>query len=282
MFRWNSTAKNNTYVKMLLGFGGGVLLCTTFMHLLPEVSETIESLNFTPDLEIPYAELLMCIGFFTIFLVEECVHLYLHYAEKDGQNKVLMRTSLSLKHDEQEIHDLRHTLDANLHMHNHAESGHSHMQIKGSGNSATTTIRGLLIVMALSVHELFEGLAVGLENTPAKVWYLFGAVSAHKFVIAFCIGIELVTSDLKLFLIVIYIFTFAVVSPIGIGIGILVSNTDQTSMDSVSVALQGLATGTLLYVVFFEILQAEKKSGLKQFAAIFLGFVVMLTITLVS
>lgn len=61
-----------------LGFGGGVLLCTTFLHLLPEVAETFEELNYTPDMEIHYAELLMCVGFFVMYFVEECVHVYLH------------------------------------------------------------------------------------------------------------------------------------------------------------------------------------------------------------
>lgn len=31
-------------VNLLLGFGGGVLLCTTFLHLLPEVAEGVEFL----------------------------------------------------------------------------------------------------------------------------------------------------------------------------------------------------------------------------------------------
>ena len=43
--------------------------------------------------------------------------------------------------------------------------------------------------------------------------------------------------------------------------------------------LQGLATGTLLYVVFFEILERQRAcghSGLRQYIAVLLGFLVML------
>lgn len=46
-------------------------------------------------------------------------------------------------------------------------------------------------------------------------------------------------------------------------------------------ALQGLASGTLLYVVFFEILQ-EHRSGLKQYLSILVGFVVMFGLQLLS
>lgn len=36
---------SNKIVLVLLSFGGGVLLCTTFMHLLPEVGENVRSLQ---------------------------------------------------------------------------------------------------------------------------------------------------------------------------------------------------------------------------------------------
>ena len=74
--------------------------------------------------------------------------------------------------------------------------------------------------MALSVHELFEGLAVGLEHEPANVYYMFASVAAHKVVIAFCIGVELMVHKTKTWLRIVYVFVYAVVSPLGIGIGI--------------------------------------------------------------
>lgn len=50
---------------------------------------------------------------------------------------------------------------------------------------------------------------------------MFAAVGAHKFVIAFCIGVELVAAKTGQRLSIIYICIFAVVSPLGIGIGML-------------------------------------------------------------
>lgn len=38
------------------------------------------------------------------------------------------------------------------------------------GDDVTAALRGLLIVLALSIHELFEGLAVGLESSTSHVW----------------------------------------------------------------------------------------------------------------
>lgn len=335
-FSWNKNAKDNIYVKMLLGFGGGVLLCTTFLHLLPEVAENFENVNLTPNINIHYAELLMCVGFFLMYLVEECVHLYLHQKQKN-KNVELITRSLSIRRGETEcnektsgekksVRDYGSTIYNNNHNwlshsgHNlsnpfcvehsqvdhacadhshtdhsradhshtdhshvgHSHADHSHVVLDVSDNSTIAIIRGLLVVLALAVHELFEGLSIGLENSSNHVWYMFGAVSAHKLVIAFCIGIELVSSGLKNVIIVIYIFTFAIVSPIGIGIGLILTNEGESPTTLASVFLQGLASGTLLYVIFFEILQSDKKHGLKQYCAILSGFVIMFCMTLID
>lgn len=68
---------------------------------------------------------------------------------------------------------------------------------------------------------------------------MFLAVASHKFVIAFCIGIELIASRTRTYLSVIYTCTFAVVSPIGIGIGMaLVGGGSAAASGSMAVILQ--------------------------------------------
>ncbi|RZC37672.1 Zip domain containing protein [Asbolus verrucosus] len=262
---------------MLLCLGGGVLLCTTFLHLLPEVAENIEELKNFPSINLPVAELLMCIGFFIMYFMEESVHLYLHKKERKN-NTFADKIESITKSDTDLITTLENPHVAHHHV-DHSHADHSHVVI---GNSTIVTIRGLLVVLALSIHELFEGLAVGLESSSRTVWYMFGAVSAHKLVIAFCIGVELVTSGMKNVLVIVYVFAFAVVSPVGIGIGIAITEEEQSSTALVSVLLQGLASGTLLYVVFFEILREERKTGMKQYFSVLLGFIIMLGITLIE
>ncbi|XP_060519411.1 zinc transporter ZIP1-like [Cylas formicarius] len=280
----HSDTKNNRIVKMLLAFGGGVLLCTTFLHLVPEVSEKFEELDLTPDVEIHPAELLMCLGFFIMYFVEECVHVYLHRREKMADNMAPVARSLSIRRGEKEDSCFAESIEDNLHEDTDHKcsrhTDHSHLFVDNS-RSTLAVIQGMLVVLALSIHELFEGLSVGLESSAANVWYMFGAVSAHKLVIAFCIGVELVTSGLRTPLVVVYVFIFAVVSPLGIGAGILLSDSEMTSADTVSAILQGLASGTLLYVVFFEILQDDRKNGLRQYVSIFGGFVVMFGIAMI-
>ncbi|KAG6449930.1 hypothetical protein O3G_MSEX006315 [Manduca sexta] len=225
-----------------------------------------------------FAGLIMCGGFFMMYLVEELVHLYIN----SRQNKTAVANGtepfdLRRRDEESDLPEVQQNKEAQC----SSRKGHSHLVLDSSvEDSVMSALRGLLIVLALSIHELFEGLAVGLESSVANVWYMFGAVSAHKYIIAFCIGVELLAAGTKKWLSVVYIFTFSFVSALGIGIGILlVGGSGAADSGIYSVILQGLACGTLLYVVFFEIWR--RSSGLLQFVCSLLGFAVMLSIEVV-
>ncbi|XP_058117187.1 zinc transporter ZIP1-like [Anopheles ziemanni] len=271
-------------IRLLLSFGGGALLSTTFLHLLPEINHSIEELVATgalpapEDLPFPLGEFLLTSGFFMIYLTEELVHCWMHRRSANARARARKQTTSDEKGGTMMVEPAKHD-------HSH---GHSHLPIGGNvtavypvtdidgtpavpqPNSNATPppapanvngpLRGLLIVLALSIHELFEGLAVGLERSPSAVWLLFGAVASHKFVIAFCVAFELLVASVRFRIAVAYIFVYSVVSPIGIGIGIALSSVnDDTSqtIEVVSVILQGLASGTLIYVIFFEILAKD-------------------------
>ena len=38
-----------------------------------------------------------------------------------------------------------------------------------------------MVIMALSFHEILEGLAVGLQRDTSDILQLFGAIAAHKY-----------------------------------------------------------------------------------------------------
>ncbi|KAJ8723961.1 hypothetical protein PYW07_007941 [Mythimna separata] len=275
---------SNKLVMGLLAFGGGILFATTFMHLLPEVDENIEVLQENGELaEFPLflAGLIMCAGFFMIYLIEELVHLYINSRNAKKRDTSfskpfrLRKSSLAGGSVEAAVDTVseKDQISEKMSIHNH------HLALPEE-DSVASTLRGLLIVLALSVHELFEGLAVGLESSVGNVWYMFGAVSAHKYIIAFCIGVELLASGTKKWVSIVYIFTFSFMSALGIGIGILlVGGAGAADAGVYSVVLQGLACGTLVYVVFFEVWKGS--SGLLVFSCALFGFVVMVLLELV-
>lgn len=272
-FKWTkngSSTRSAAVVQGLLYFGGGVLFCTTFLHLLPEVQEVVENLqycNMIPELNFALPELLMCAGFFLMYILDEVIHKYVHsLLDKNGKGadaafergQSIRRSHLvkgKLRDTEEEDSSLpkkdvetpennnneHHHGHAHDHDHNHSHAGHSHMPVANSDGSEPSPLRGLFIVLALSLHELFEGMAIGLEGSPSEVWFTFVGVVAHKLVLAFCVGVELIVSRTRPCLAGIYMFTFAIVSPIGIFIGIMISHysSDPDAPSLVSAILQG-------------------------------------------
>jgi len=62
-----------TTISALLCFGGGVMMATAFIHILPEIHNAMMSFGLSDT--VPLAEVLCCCGFFLIYLVEELVHM---------------------------------------------------------------------------------------------------------------------------------------------------------------------------------------------------------------
>lgn len=262
-------SRGGTVVSCLSCFGGGVILTTALTHMLPEVNLFLQyniDHGQLPDTGLPLAEIWVLCGFFMIYFIEELTHMFMSRfsPEKDPAS----------------------TKDEKSMMLNGNGHGHSHDIPNGivEEGGFEAALRGFLVVLAISLHAVFEGIAMGLTNNTRSVWLLFIAISAHKYVISFCISMQFVTSGLKPLLSIIYFSTFALISPVGAGIGILLSETVKSEAETQTVVvtvLQGLATGTLLYVVFFEVIEKERQkgtSGMIQVTFTILGFLCMLVL----
>ncbi|XP_044746532.1 zinc transporter ZIP3-like [Coccinella septempunctata] len=142
-------------------------------------------------------------------------------------------------------------------------------------------IRCILVELALSLHAIFEGLAIGLQSSVGNIWYLFTAVSIHSATILFCIGVELVLAKTKKGVMVFHFFILAVASPFGVLLGLLITLKSDMDTEIKSVAivlLEGLSAGTILYITFFEVLNREKERRvyrLRRAVFILSGFVLM-------
>ena len=111
---------------------------------------------------------------------------------------------------------------------------------------------------------------------------MFGAIASHKFVISFCVCLEFLQHGVKPALFFTHLTVYSLMSSVGIAIGILITENEGSSIAPVvSATLEGIAGGTIIYVVMFEILSRERAKdvpGLLQFAAIIIGFLIMMII----
>ena len=71
-------------------------------------------------------------------------------------------------------------------------------------------------------HSIFEGLAIGLQDTSADLWIITGIVLVHKSVLALIMGLAALRTLKGLRKPIILMTMFSLASPIGIGIGTLV------------------------------------------------------------
>jgi len=280
---------------VLLCFGAGVLLSTCMLHILPEVEEGLAEAQAKLDIEW-LGELVVCAGFFLVYLVEELAHMMLHRTpHKEHLHKTFSLRKPKGKsnsecnpsqedRDEKDDHD--HHNDMELGSNTLTvpvttqSAGHSHLPV----GAQISSMRDFLTILALSFHAVFEGMAVGLEEHTEDVWSLFTAISVHKLVITFTMSLELLQTGPTMFVFLTYLVTFSLVNPVGIGVGMIISHTGHA--DGVTEAVfQGLAAGTILYAVMFEILQREKEkdvSGLVQLVAIMVGFSAMMTLQILA
>nr|XP_023017542.1 zinc transporter ZIP1 [Leptinotarsa decemlineata] len=289
----------------LLCFGGGVLLSTALLHILPELRESI------PEEYKQYVEIVFCLGFFILYMVDEIVHFFYgdtHEANifhNHGHNNNERRRSSSAKYayGTMESRHLLHRESSSQASYNPSfyrarsdsvlfcdqpPSQLCHVGHQEPCSAAPTANIGLLA--ALSVHALLEGLVVGLEGRSDKVLLLLGAISSHKLVVSFCLGMELTSNPLYKFRRhFVYILIFSLGSSGGILVGMFVTNIPTEIKNLMIPILQGLAGGTLLYVTVSEVLprerarwhqQHEKRgAGLIQFFSVALGFGLMTVLT---
>ncbi|XP_072142535.1 zinc transporter ZIP1-like [Dermacentor andersoni] len=273
MARWGDKA-----FAFLVCIGGGVLFATSFLHLLPEVREGFEKLTT----DFPVTEGVVCVGFLAVYALEEIVHACLGHSHHPSDHGHSHRAAvMNCSHDAEQPPPPPPPPTQE----NGVEDKQAFPADAVAGDELgpqRISLGSVLIVVALSFHSIFEGLSLGLQSTDQATWIMFLAISIHKFVIAFVVGFDMTASRMKARTILIYIAIFSVMSPLGALIGAVTKNKLEDS--PVVAGLNGVATGTLLYVTFFEVLQRDKNSqlsGMLQLLAVLLGFCIMLTLVLV-
>lgn len=286
-----------------LCFGGGVLLATVFLHLIPEarlLTQRALDNHFLPHTNYPIAELIICGGFFIIYIIEHVVHTcsaHNHHSPKKDEDRertspdIIENEHVPLKpvtakdSNKDDVHSKKspqNTMDHGDAEHGANDAPVTQQEEKSPGsNEGLPTLKAMIFVVAFSFHSIMEGLALGLVNSSRDVWFLFAALLAHKIVIAFCMAMELLEVGVTLIGFLASMIIFSLASPIGGLLGTLIVSfaTDDSPAGFVTTTiLQGISAGTILYVTFCEVLERErskKDGGTIRTVSLILGFCAM-------
>ena len=284
-----SHRRGKKIVSFLSCFAAGVFLATCLLHLFPDVdrdmSAVLDRMNIFSS--FPVSEFIMTFGFFVILVIEQVVltmkeshdhdHHHHHTSFPSSQASKPLLNGVK-RHDYGYTSKVASMPDDVIRGESSSESegepvsepfptmtssgehgGHDHSV--HMDQSSHSSIRSFILLLALSIHAMFEGLAVGLQRTSADVVQIFSALVLHKCILGFSLGLNLVQSKLSRSATVRANFLFSIMSPLGIAVGILVDDiSDSLATRLASGILQGIACGTFLYVTFFEVLPHEFNS----------------------
>ncbi|XP_076880982.1 zinc transporter ZIP1 [Brachyhypopomus gauderio] len=264
-FRESSGTETHRIVLSFIScFAGGVFLAACLLDVIPDyLSDINGELNLRQlDIDFPLAEFIMACGFFAVLIIERLV------------------LSCSHHHGEESAP----LLIPDGHAHGHAHGSQSINSMESSGHhvhvdlQAHSSFRSFMLFLSLSLHSVFEGLAIGLQATETKVLEICIAILVHKSIIVFSLSVKLVQSAVRPAWLAIYVAVFATMSPIGIAVGIAVSEAELQAGALIQAVLEGLAAGTFIYITFLEILPHELNSPERQLLKVLfvlLGFSVM-------
>ncbi|KAK2869387.1 hypothetical protein Q7C36_001258 [Tachysurus vachellii] len=242
----SGTEIHRTVLSLISCFAGGVFLAACLLDIIPDyLSDISEQLQDT-NIDYPLAEFIMACGFFIVLILERLVQ----SCNKRG-NMETAPLLPSAGHSHSHTHRSINEVDNSSH--------HVHMDLQ-----AHSSFRSFMLFLSLSLHSVFEGLAIGLQATDTKVLEICIAILIHKSIIVFSLSIKLIQSAVPIMWLIIYILVFSVMSPMGIAIGIGVSEAQLQMGMLVQAVLEGLAAGTFIYITFLEILPHELNSPERQ------------------
>ena len=102
-----------------------------------------------------------------------------------------------------------------------------------------------VIMVALSIHAVFEGIALGVQHDVAGVASLAIGILAHKWAESLSLAVALQNQGTSSTRRWVMLLIFTMVTPVGVGIGLIIS---KWSSSVVSATTQALAAGTFIYI----------------------------------
>lgn len=267
-------------------FGGGVFLATCFNALLPTVREKVEEVLKLAAIntDYPLAETMMMVGFFLTVFVEQVVLTFRKerpaFIDMETFNAGGSEAGSDSEYDTPFIAPPRGGSGGGGHGHHHHHGHFNAAELMRAG-----PLRLASLVLALSAHSVFEGLALGLQEEGAKLGSLFVGVAIHETLAAVALGVNVAKSGLPMRDATKLAVTVSLMIPVGIGLGMGIQTAQTLAGSMVSVVLQGMAAGTFLFVTFFEILVRElddKHDRLLKVLFLMLGYGILAGLVLIK
>ena len=114
-------------------------------------------------------------------------------------------------------------------------------------------LASLILLCALSVHSIFDGMSIGIGRTMSDVVGSTAAVLAHKAFAGYALGSAMVASEMKERHFLVLCVAFSLCSIAGIFLGMIFEQLSDADDSTPTGIIQAMVAGTFLYVSIVEI-----------------------------
>jgi zinc transporter ZupT len=199
------------------------------------------------DKMFPFANLFFGVGVLILFFVERGLESMLNYLRK-GEKK-------GEKYSSRDINTISLNQESTGLVEESSPHTHSHVDFDTlqKGTWSQRLLKGTILCTSLVLHSFFEGLGLG-SATGWRFIDLLIAILSHHLISALFLGVTLHAKDLHWGIFIFYLGMFSAAIPLGILMGILVSYWNSVEFIIIQGMCLAIASGVLLYVVCFEIL----------------------------
>lgn len=144
-------------------------------------------------------------------------------------------------------------------------------------SSQKANLRSVVMMLALSLDSILDGMTIGLKQTTVEIWAIFIGIIVHESVIAFCLGLQLVRLNPgSLPPVIASCVVYSLMNPIGVLIATTVYETmeNEPGVEIANGVLQAIISGCFIHIIFYEILEGHvtQDTSISKILAIFVGY----------
>ncbi|CAH9097678.1 unnamed protein product [Cuscuta europaea] len=246
---------DSNFFFLVKAFAAGVILATGFIHVLPDAFETLGSpcLPEKPWSIFPFPGFVAMVAAILTMMVDLFATSFYKKAQLDNKPKPVDEESLAQPH-------------AQVPIHTHATHGHAHgsvvYPVEPFGGSDLTRRRVISLVLEIGiiVHSVIIGISLGASVTVDTIKPLVVALTFHQLFEGMGLGGCIAEAQYAPRPTLLMAIFFCLTTPIGIAIGFGISriyNENSPMALVVEGLLNSVSAGILIYMALVDLIAAD-------------------------
>ncbi|CAI2352119.1 unnamed protein product [Caenorhabditis sp. 36 PRJEB53466] len=254
------------WLSYLSCFSGGVFMATCFLDIIPNIGEKYTELllKYQLTFAIPLNQVFICCGFFFVYFIEEAIGRVFGHSHGTPTDPERVRKEDLRRRSEDGIPAVPAPLDSQL----------IRQQSLDQEDQKASLLKSITFAVAMSLHSLLEGFALGVQDTTTAIYSLFFSLLLHKSIEAFSVGLQISKANTdKYKTVMLTVSIYSLMTPIGVLLGCLLesSGSETLTKDALILFVECLAGGAFIYITFLENCDASMLQIFLRYEPIYTG-----------